>query len=163
MPGAGSDGDSRALPGYRSWRWLWKSQRVVVHDESMSPTLEPGDRLLVDDRVYREHAPRAGEIVVLIDPQEPGRWLIKRVAGVGPTRVWRTPSGIIEASVVHDGATEPPAEAVEAIDVPSAFIYVTGDALESSRDSRQFGAVPLRNLIGRAFRCYSPRGRRRDL
>jgi signal peptidase I len=125
----------------------------------MSPALKPGDRLLVDERVYRARVPRRGEIVVLVDPEEPSRWLIKRVVGVGPTRLWRTASGITEASVDPDETSE----ALETIDVPSAFIYVTGDAAESSRDSRQFGPVPLPTVIGRAFRCYAPRERRRDL
>jgi nickel-type superoxide dismutase maturation protease len=50
----------------------------------MRPTLEPGDRLLVDRGVYALRPPRAGEIVVLVDPEEPTRWLVKRVADVDP-------------------------------------------------------------------------------
>jgi nickel-type superoxide dismutase maturation protease len=48
----------------------------------MRPTLEPGDRLLVDPRAYRDRLPEVGEIVVLVDPAMPARWLVKRVAGV---------------------------------------------------------------------------------
>ncbi len=51
----------------------------------MLPTLRPGDRLLVDRRAYRDRAPRPGEIVVLIDPELPSRWLVKRVGPPGPT------------------------------------------------------------------------------
>ena len=61
-------------------------RRVIVRDESMRPTLEPGDRLLVDTRSLRERAPRVGEIVVLKDPEAPDRWLIKRVASVDAKR-----------------------------------------------------------------------------
>jgi nickel-type superoxide dismutase maturation protease len=61
------------------------SRRVVVHDESMRPTLEPGDRLLVDIRTLRTRAPRVGEIVVFPDPALPERWLIKRVAAIDPS------------------------------------------------------------------------------
>ncbi|MGA9839425.1 MAG: nickel-type superoxide dismutase maturation protease [Thermoplasmata archaeon] len=56
-----------------------------MHDESMLPTLRPGDRLLVDRRAYRNRPPRAGEIVVLVDPEAPDRWLVKRVADVDAT------------------------------------------------------------------------------
>jgi len=56
----------------------------VVRDESMLPTLHPGDRLLVDRRAYRDRPPQVGEIVVLADPEEPRRWLVKRVASVDP-------------------------------------------------------------------------------
>ncbi len=45
----------------------------------MRPELEPGDRLLVDTRAYAERLPAAGEIVVLVDPELPRRWLVKRV------------------------------------------------------------------------------------
>ena len=48
----------------------------------MRPTLAPGDRLRVDPRAYRRRPPRVGEIVVLVDPAEATRWLVKRVAAV---------------------------------------------------------------------------------
>ena len=54
----------------------------MVHDASMRPTLEPGDRLWIDRGAYREHPPATGDIVVLLDPEAPGRWLVKRVARV---------------------------------------------------------------------------------
>lgn len=47
---------------------------------SMSPTLEPGDWLLVDPDAFGHRTPRAGELVVVPDPREPGRVLVKRVA-----------------------------------------------------------------------------------
>ncbi|MGA8543220.1 MAG: S26 family signal peptidase [Thermoplasmata archaeon] len=108
----------------------WRSRRVVVRDESMRPTLEPGDRLLVDLRAYRDRLPRAGEIVVLVDPEAPERWLVKRVASV---------------------------------DSGAGTIDVRGDATEHARDSRRFGPVPLRSVIGPAYRLYFPPGRRREL
>jgi nickel-type superoxide dismutase maturation protease len=83
--------DARQAPGRRD------RIRVVVRDESMRPTLEPGDRLLVDRSAYRRHAPRTGEIVVLVDPDEPTRWLIKRVAATD------APTGTVE---VRGDATE---------------------------------------------------------
>jgi nickel-type superoxide dismutase maturation protease len=102
----------------------------VVEDESMLPTFRPGDRLLVDPRAYRDRAPRVGEVVVLVDPEDAARWLVKRVAGV---------------------------------DGPAGTLDVRGDAPENSRDSRRFGPVPTRSLVGRVYRCYFPVDRRRDL
>ena len=57
---------------------------MVVRDESMRPTLRPGDRLWVDRRAYRYRVPRPGDLVVLRDPADSARWLVKRVAAVGP-------------------------------------------------------------------------------
>ena len=63
----------------RSWPW-----RVGVTGESMTPALRPGDWLLVDPAGYARRAPRPGELVVVPDPREERRWLVKRVAAVGP-------------------------------------------------------------------------------
>ena len=126
---------------------------MEVRDDSMLPTLRPGDRLLVDRGAYRHEAPRIGDIVVLVDPQQPERWLVKRVAGVGPGRFWRSGTGLV--------TTESP-EAGAPIDLPQGSVYVTGDA-PGSRDSRMFGPVPWTALVGRAYRCYAPAGRERDL
>jgi signal peptidase I len=60
-----------------------RTRRVVVEGESMMPSLEPGDRLLV----LKLRAPRAGDIVALHDPELPGRLLVKRVAAVAPAGV----------------------------------------------------------------------------
>jgi signal peptidase I len=55
---------------------------VEVRGRSMAPTLEPGDRLLVESRTYRHRPPQVGEVVVTADPRAPERELIKRVAAV---------------------------------------------------------------------------------
>jgi nickel-type superoxide dismutase maturation protease len=63
-------------------RWL---DVVEVQGASMAPTLEPGDRLLVESLTYRRRAPRAGEVVLAPDPRAPQRELIKRVHAAGRT------------------------------------------------------------------------------
>jgi nickel-type superoxide dismutase maturation protease len=49
----------------------------------MVPTLQPGDRLLVESWTYRQRPPRPGEVVLAADPRRPRRELAKRVASVG--------------------------------------------------------------------------------
>jgi nickel-type superoxide dismutase maturation protease len=56
-----------------------------VAEESMAPTLLPGDRIRYEKGAYRRSDPREGEIVILRDPESPSRWLIKRVAAVDPS------------------------------------------------------------------------------
>ncbi|MGH9040923.1 MAG: nickel-type superoxide dismutase maturation protease [Acidimicrobiia bacterium] len=53
-------------------------RRIEISGESMAPTLEPGDRILV----VRAGRPRPGDIVACVDPREPNRTIVKRVAGV---------------------------------------------------------------------------------
>jgi nickel-type superoxide dismutase maturation protease len=58
--------------------------RVEVAGDSMRPTLEPGDRLLV---VRRGRQARPGDLVTVPDPRERGRVVVKRVAATGEGRV----------------------------------------------------------------------------
>lgn len=57
---------------------------VAVRGLSMAPALLPGDRLLV---IRWRRAPRIGEVVIVADPREGRRELIKRVAAVGSDTV----------------------------------------------------------------------------
>ena len=56
--------------------------RVAVKGHSMEPTLADGDWLLVDPLAYSARFPRVGELVVITDPRDEGRLLVKRVATV---------------------------------------------------------------------------------
>lgn len=68
-----------ALVGRRLLRDL---DAAVVQGRSMVPTLEPGDRLLVEAWTYRHRSPKPGEVVLAADPRRPRRELAKRVAAV---------------------------------------------------------------------------------
>lgn len=60
---------------------LWVRRRVAlvaVEGGSMSPTLLPGDWLAVESLTYAWRPPRAGELVLAVDPRDAGRELIKR-------------------------------------------------------------------------------------
>lgn len=65
----------------------------VRHDVvggSMRPTLEPGDWLLTDPVAYVKAPPVTGDLVLVPDPREPSRLLVKRVAEVyeGGEELW---------------------------------------------------------------------------
>lgn len=66
------------------WRVLRNLDAAIVQGRSMVPTLQPGDRLLVESWTYRMRLPRPGEVVLAADPRRPRRELAKRVAAVGP-------------------------------------------------------------------------------
>jgi nickel-type superoxide dismutase maturation protease len=50
----------------------------------MSPSLRPGDFLVVDLFAYRERTPSPGDVVLAPDPREPARTLVKRVKRAAP-------------------------------------------------------------------------------
>ncbi len=56
--------------------------RFAVSGESMLPTLQANDWVLVDEHAYASRLPKPGHIVVAPDPRQPERLLIKRVAAV---------------------------------------------------------------------------------
>lgn len=58
--------------------------RFEVSGTSMSPAYNHGDWLLVDLHAFRQRAPQPGEVVILRDPREAGRQIIKRVLAVTP-------------------------------------------------------------------------------
>jgi nickel-type superoxide dismutase maturation protease len=97
-----------------------RPRRVVVEGQSMAPTLEPGDRLLV----LRRRVLSPGDVIALRDPRARDRLLVKRVAAL-------------------TGDT----------------VNVRGDNQASSTDSRAFGAVDRRDVIGTVVRRYGPPGR----
>ncbi|MDQ3538867.1 MAG: S26 family signal peptidase, partial [Actinomycetota bacterium] len=106
--------------------WSATPCRVAVKGVSMAPTLLPGDRLLV--RPVRRL--RRGELVVVRDPAEPDRWVVKRVAALPGERV------LVDGRWLSAGG---------------AGLVVLGDNAAQSTDSRQYGAVPLRGVHGRVW------------
>lgn len=59
--------------------------RLEVQGESMSPTMQPGDRVLV----VRTDRLRPGQVVAVRDPRDPERIVVKRVAGGSAAVGWR--------------------------------------------------------------------------
>jgi len=53
--------------------------RYVVEGESMTPELSPGERVVVNKAAYWFRKPKAGDLVVLRDPTQRERLLIKRI------------------------------------------------------------------------------------
>lgn len=118
----------------------WVAVPWQVGGESMAPTLEDGDRVLVDLWTLRGRAPRPGEIVVLAGPG--GEFLVKRVA--------REP---------YPGRDPYPPPLLPAESPLEPTYPVLGDNPAASSDSRVFGRVPLHLIRGRVVWRYWPASR----
>ncbi|MCP3980279.1 MAG: hypothetical protein GY716_13325 [bacterium] len=114
----------------------------AVSGESMSPSLLPGDRVVLDVWTLRRRAPRPGEIVLIDGPDGAPGPLVKRVSALPPGRSARPRHGPWPGS-----STERPG------------VWVLGDHGAVSRDSRSFGAVPLDRIRGRVVWRYWPPAR----
>lgn len=115
--------------------------RVAVTERSMTPTIQPGDWLLVDPTIRRW--PRRGAIVVFREP-DTDLLAIKRVAAGPGDRVALDAGHLVlagdEAWLLSDAAL---AEMVAA---------GAGEPI----DSRRYGPVPVGLLVGRAWFRYGP-------
>ncbi|MCS7178053.1 MAG: signal peptidase I [Anaerolineae bacterium] len=134
------------------------AQATVVRGDSMEPTLHDNERVIVEKISYRlTGGPRRGDVVVL--RLEGARdMLIKRVVALPGETV-----AIQGGQVIVDGMplTEPWAVRPGGSDypptlVPEGYVFVLGDNRSHSNDSRSFGPIPLKNIIGHAVFVYWP-------
>jgi signal peptidase I len=134
-----------------------------IPSESMLPTLEVGDRLIVEKISYRLHAPERGDIVVFDPPPrsgfDRGNAFIKRVVGLpGETIAVREGRVYIDDKPLDEAyLQEPPAYEMDPLTIPAGNVFVMGDNRNNSADSHVWGALPISNIIGRsAVRFWPP-------
>lgn len=133
------------------------SARVRVDGFSMRPTLQDGEYILVNKLAYKFSEPVRGDIVVFVFPVNPEEDLIKRIIGL-PGDTITIQDGVLSVNgVVMD---EPYINAPPAYNgtwtVSEGELFVLGDNRNDSRDSHQWGLLPIENVIGRAVLIYWP-------
>lgn len=153
-----------------------------VPSGSMQPTLEPGDRVVVDMRAYGLRVPftdielvdngdpSPGDVVVFKSPAN-GERLIKRVVAVGGQTVSLLDghlqvdghplaagvAGDIErfgAREVHLDLADGGGPDIDGLTIPAGMALVLGDHRGNSADGRYFGLVPMKTLYARAVAVY---------
>jgi signal peptidase I len=133
------------------------SARVRVDGFSMRPTLQDGEYILVNKLAYKLGEPMRGDIVVFIFPVNPAEDLIKRVIGL-PGDTISVQNGVLSINGV--AMNEPYINAPPAYEgtwqVAPGELFVLGDNRNDSRDSHQWGLLPIENVIGRAVVIYWP-------
>jgi signal peptidase I len=138
---------------------VFVGQATRVEGMSMEPNLHTNQRLVVEKISYRFHGPERFDVIVLKLPDQGDELLIKRVIGL--------PGETVE---VHDGHIYINGELLDEpfldreitsgrdsrIVVPPLHVFVMGDNRSHSNDSRNFGPVPIDNIVGRAWISYWP-------
>jgi signal peptidase I len=128
-------------------------QVARVDGLSMEPTLEDRDRLIVNKLVYELGDPRPGDIVMLYYPVNPEKMFVKRVIAQEGDTVH-----IVDGHVyVNDMPFQDDYVSEEFRDhddwgpkiVDQGYYFVMGDHRNNSSDSRSWGLVPKKYIVGK--------------
>ena len=136
----------------------------AIEQTSMEGTLEPGQRVVVDELTPRFDPYKQGDIVVFAPPSAADRSepLIKRIIGLAGDQIAIRDGAVyvndirLEEPYLYDGQPTLPSTGVSTWTVPPGEIFVMGDHREVSLDSRVFGPIPLSSVIGRAWLRFYP-------
>src|SRR3989344_3293731 len=144
---------------------LFIAQPFIVEGASMYPTFDNGDYLIVDELSYRFKEPERGEVLVFRYPLDPRKSFIKRIIGL-PGEIVKLRDG--KVTIINnenpEGVTfeEPYIKLKKSDDISFTLgqdeYFVLGDNRAQSADSRLWGAVPERNIIGRPIIRVLPPG-----
>ncbi|HXG75968.1 MAG TPA: signal peptidase I [Gaiellaceae bacterium] len=162
----------------------WVVNPYRIPSSSMEPTLHcarpaPGcearfsDRVLANRFIYHFRSPQRGDVVVFQTPPRAerecgtGGTFVKRIIGLpgerlrirvirGAAFVYVNGQRLEEPYVEHDRRDIGPERTYR---VPAGHYFVMGDNRSQSCDSREWGAVPRDNLIGKVFMTYWPPNR----
>lgn len=145
-------------------RTLIAEPRFIPSD-SMFPTLEIGDRLVIEKVSYYFRPPQFGDIIVFNPPsqlQEIGyaadQAFIKRVIGQ-PGQVVAVKNGQVYVDhqpLFERYIAEEPNYQLLPVKVPENSYFVMGDNRNDSNDSHVWGFLPKENIIGRAVFRFWP-------
>ncbi len=145
-------------------------QNFNVDGYSMEPGLHDQERLMVDKVSYLFHKPARGDIIVFVAPPQPSEDYVKRIIAV-PGDVVSVRNGIptVDGVTLKEPYVNPSSMGASPTDkpvnnlvVPPGEYFVMGDNRIDSYDSRSWGFVPARNIIGRALLIYWPLGANND-
>lgn len=152
---------------------VFVGEASVVPTASMEGTILVGDHLFMDKLLYGPEIPvtgwrlpalksvHRGDIVVFHYPKDPSEMFLKRVAAVGGDTLeirngtlYVNAQPVREPYAVHQGPLHTEHEDMRPLTVPLGKLFVMGDNRDNSSDSREWGFVPVKNVIGEPMFVY---------
>jgi signal peptidase I len=152
---------------------IFVGEASVVPTASMEGTILVGDHLFMDKLLYGPEIPlvhwrlpvlktiHRGDIIVFRYPKDVTETFLKRVTALGGDRL-EIKNGVLyvnsqpvqEPYAVHHAPVHNPQESWGPTVVPQGKLFVMGDNRDNSSDSRDWGFVPMSNVIGEPLFVY---------
>jgi signal peptidase I len=135
-------------------------QPYYIPSASMEPTLKVGDKVLVNKLSYDLHSIHRGDVIVFKKPPDdttPGiKDLIKRVIGLpGETIAGKNGQIYINGNLLRESwlpkVDQDTTSTFGPVQIPAGEYFVMGDNRGDSSDSRVFGPIQKKLVVGRAF------------
>ncbi len=137
-----------------------------VKGQSMFPNLHDSEYLITNIISLKLGNPQLGDVVVFKAPNEPDKDFIKRVIGVAGDSVMVKEGNVyLNGELLNESKYLKPEVRTyggsflsegNVVEVPEGYFFVLGDNRSYSSDSREWGFVPKKNIIGSAFFIYWP-------
>jgi signal peptidase I len=133
------------------------SARIRVDGQSMLPTLNTGEFVIVNKLAYKVGSPKYGDIIVFHFPRDPEQEYIKRVIGLPGDQVVIAQKQVQVNGVLLEEPyiADPPLYEANWT-VPDDSLFVLGDNRNNSSDSHNWGPVPMDYVVGKALFIYWP-------
>ncbi len=143
---------------------LFVVEQFTVYGISMLPNFHTGERVLVNKFLYHFEPVKDGEVIVLKYPLDTKTNFIKRVVATpGQTlkvihgQVYVNGKAVIDPRIKNKGNYNFPVGG-GVYNVPAGGVFVMGDNRPNSLDSRYFGIVPFKDIVGEVFMIFWPPG-----
>lgn len=136
------------------------AQPFIVSGASMDPTFKSGQYLIVDQLTYHMREPLREEVVIFRYPRSPDTFFIKRVIGL-PGETVKIDNGKItivnaekpEGFTLNDTYVDPSHKMNDSLSITlrDTEYFVMGDNRAESSDSRIWGPLEEKYIVGRPF------------
>lgn len=124
------------------------AQPFLVSGASMEPNFSNGNYLIIDEVTYRFREPERGEVIVFRYPRDRSVYFIKRIIGLPGDEVSVKNGRVIVSRNGKPVLTEADtAGSVEAV-LGKEQYFVLGDNRYNSFDSRNWGPITKKDIIG---------------